>query len=485
MKATINNYHKLISEHGAPADLKEIHNTFIRDASENNWEAYKKDEVIKNAVDTYFQAYDNYLEGKSEDKPKEKPKAEPKPKKQQKPKPEPKPKPKPKEPKKGPEPKEHLGRKVGKLRGDIYLIKRFTEIVNREVLFEVASGLLLTLQKCFTDKRVTKKSRYASEVEGIQKTLIQVCNNSGPGKKIEIQVPAAELQALKTIASNQRVYPSMRLIKDYLNLQGQEINHAVARELHDKISHALAVKSEVSPKDPLRARLEEVQGNLAKYLDRKGDFTITYGDAHLRGLQGLTGLHEPVSKLSKTKGGVISSVDFMKEKYETIGLTGKYKTFLGDLHKGFAIIVYGLPGQGKTTFCLCFAKHLAQHNGKVLFASNEEYGSKTLQDKLVFAGGAHPNLHFSETLDGVNLNAFDFLFIDSIQRLGMSLQAFKALCKKHPHLGIVLVGQVNKKGQMKGAQEWEHEVGATVVVSATKAVTTKNRYNALGEMKVR
>lgn len=57
------------------------------------------------------------------------------------------------------------------------------------------------------------------------------------------------------------------------------------------------------------------------------------------------------------------------------------------------MMVFGNPGQGKSTFALGLARDLASA-GKVLFVSAEEHGSYTLQDKLSRVGGGVPNLHF-------------------------------------------------------------------------------------------
>ena len=482
MKATIKNYHELVSKHGAPEHLKDAHNNFMKEASANNWEAYHADKEVKKAVHEYLAHYSKWnkiAEAGKKTKAAAKTKAEKKPKASAKPKAEPKPKP---------------GRKVNKVRPDVYLIRRFAALANHDIDYIRAEKLLLTLQRCVADKRVTKKSRYAPQVESIQVALITVCNRNKPGDKVHIAVSADTLAAYEKIGHAQRVYPAIILIKYYLKLQGQRVDKHKVQMLHDRVKNTLQHLHEVSQKDPLRPQLEEVEANLAKHLHKSGDFSIHFAERHLRGLLGIDGLeglkvtHRNHAKLAQNltvKNGVVKSTDFIKENYPTIGLKGKYKTFLGDLHKGFSMIVFGKPGQGKTTWALCLAKHLAEHHGKVIYASNEEFGSKTLQEKLKFAGGADKNLDFSEDLEKVNLNHYDFLFIDSIQRLGMSLTAFKALRKKYPHLAVVLIGQVNKKGQMKGAQEWEHETGATVEVDREKAVTTKNRYNGLGEMKIR
>ena len=79
---------------------------------------------------------------------------------------------------------------------------------------------------------------------------------------------------------------------------------------------------------------------------------------------------------------MISSGELLGMDFETIGLSGKYRTLIGDPAPGFSAMVFGLPKSGKSTLCLDLARHLALHHGRVLYCAIEEGFGYTLKEKI-------------------------------------------------------------------------------------------------------
>mgnify|MGYP001597314990 CR=1 FL=1 len=73
---------------------------------------------------------------------------------------------------------------------------------------------------------------------------------------------------------------------------------------------------------------------------------------------------------------VQTAQELSQEEYDTLPFTGFYKKLLTEPERNFWMLIYGLPWQGKTTFCVGFAKYLAENFGKVLYISAEQYRTK-------------------------------------------------------------------------------------------------------------
>ena len=74
---------------------------------------------------------------------------------------------------------------------------------------------------------------------------------------------------------------------------------------------------------------------------------------------------------------------------------------------------------GKSYLCIDFAGYLARNHGKVLYVAKEEGLDYTLQQKLNDKDVGHPNLYVSSVLPE-SLSAYNFIFIDSVNKLGLS-----------------------------------------------------------------
>lgn len=74
--------------------------------------------------------------------------------------------------------------------------------------------------------------------------------------------------------------------------------------------------------------------------------------------------------------------DFLKRKFVCYEFDGEWEEAFGQPEVNFSMIVYGKSGNGKTEFCIKFAKYLSRF-AKVYYNSFEQGVSKSLQDALI------------------------------------------------------------------------------------------------------
>lgn len=78
-------------------------------------------------------------------------------------------------------------------------------------------------------------------------------------------------------------------------------------------------------------------------------------------------------------GRALGVTDFLNKKFDEFDFTGQWLEAMGKPEKNFKAIIFGRPKNGKTEFCIMFAKYLTAF-GKVLYNSFEQGHSKSLQD---------------------------------------------------------------------------------------------------------
>lgn len=178
---------------------------------------------------------------------------------------------------------------------------------------------------------------------------------------------------------------------------------------------------------------------------------------------------------------LMSSMDFANMKFQRIGLQGKWRELIGDPAPGFTAMVFGLPKMGKSYLCIEFAGYLARNHGKVLYVAREEGLDATLQMKLSDKNVKHPNLFVSDFLPA-NLSAYDFIFLDSVNKLGLSSKDLDALRKGNPGKSFIFVFQTTKDGNFRGKNEFQHDVDVVIEVPQQGKAVQFGRYNQGGEM---
>jgi len=176
----------------------------------------------------------------------------------------------------------------------------------------------------------------------------------------------------------------------------------------------------------------------------------------------------------------------------------------------------GTPGSGKTTMMLKLADSLTKQGAVVLFNTAEEslFQVKLVCERLGLKNGfaAGQEIHVPTLLKNCdklrnkrgNKNKPFFLIVDSLQCMNdgkytdghiNTRSADRALgmitdyCKEH-YCNAVVIGQVNKSGQMAGTNKLKHMVDAMMELSVEQRdedlagcrvlQTTKNRFGGCG-----
>ena len=141
------------------------------------------------------------------------------------------------------------------------------------------------------------------------------------------------------------------------------------------------------------------------------------------------------------------------------------------------MMFHGEPHNGKTIFLLKLAQYLAESFGKVLYVSSEEFASPTMTKKVnEFLNPLPERLHFAENLQDPDLSDYQFIILDSVNDLGLKINTYKELRKKHPDKAFVFILQHTKAGDFKGGKDWEHIAEIAGEVIKGEVNITKNRY---------
>ena len=457
----------------------------VEGASQNNWAAYNSNENIKRVVDAFFQKLSDYLDN-NPSKPIQKSmpakvvKMEPKPASQAKPAPAPK-----KMPEKDATMKKQEYKSVGveHIDTDVQFIKRYAAMHGKVKSQAQILTLLHSLQKAIVERRIGKVSPYAEEVETMQQQLISCYEKMGD--MAEIKIDSKNLKRYLEIAHSQEGLLSVALLKAYISLNGKRDVKDKVERLFRRIKKSVD-QGKITKSDKYADKLNEAYQTLKSYID--GDSVmLNINKAQLNGLMGLLGENLFGQKKSlngheEDNGMIVSSGELLAMDFQTIGLQGKYRELIGDPSVGFTAMVYGLPKSGKSTMCLDFANYLASHHGKVLYCAIEEGFGYTLKEKIERLKAHHSNLYITDRVPE-NLNDFQFVFIDSVSKAGMDVNAIDQLRKMHPDTSFIFIYHTTKEGNFKGVNEHAHEVDVIVQVDKGKATST-GRFNAGGSMEI-
>jgi len=354
--------------------------------------------------------------------------------------------------------KEYVTKEVEHIDSDVQFIKRYVAMHGRVKTQMQVLSLLHSLQKAIVERRITKDSEYAKDINHMQSQLIKCYEMMG--EAIEIKLEPKSLKRYLAIANSEEVFESTKFIKSFISLNGKKGVKDKAQKLYDRMKKA--VKSgKLQPTDKYAKKLNDAYILLKEYLDSSKEM-LSISKAELSGFN-IFEKDELFGVENAKEVQVISSQELLKMEFETIGLQGKYRELVGDPSVGFMAMVYGLPKSGKSTMCLDFAKHLAQHHGKVLFCPIEEGYGYTLQEKIDRLGASHPNLFIAEQVPE-DLSEFDFVFIDSVSKAGMEIADITALHKKFPRTAFIFIYHSTKEGKFRGGNEHAHEVDVIIEV---------------------
>lgn len=183
------------------------------------------------------------------------------------------------------------------------------------------------------------------------------------------------------------------------------------------------------------------------------------------------------------KQNLMNSIDFAKLHFNSIGFSGKWLDLIGDPSPGFTAMVFGRPKMGKSYLCVDFAGYLARNHGTVLYVANEEKLDATLQMKLNDKDVKHENLFVSDYLPE-DLSKFQFIILDSVNKLGLSPQDLENLKRKNPGKSFIFIFQTTKDGKFKGANSYQHDVDVVIEVPERGKALQFGRFNQGGEVNI-
>jgi hypothetical protein len=202
-----------------------------------------------------------------------------------------------------------------------------------------------------------------------------------------------------------------------------------------------------------------------------------------------TGMRTDVSDVSLTdteSDSIINSQKLKLMKFKSLPFQGKWNMFFGNPSFNFYCVLSGMPGEGKSTFAIQFAKYLADNVGRVIYISSEEGFSKTFNDKILNNNAESKYFDvadlktFDDIIRKVAPETYNFIFIDSLDNMKIDIDKMKKIRKQYQNSAIITISQSTKDGQMRGSNELVHDCDIAVKVENGIATTKKNRFKERG-----
>ena len=369
---------------------------------------------------------------------------------------------------------------VERIPEELRFIKRFVNLNGKTKTKEEILRFVNSIQKAILEKRIRKTSSYAEEIKYIQDKLIDVYNTMKA--KIKLELKPETYDALKKLTGEEKVMASVNFIKRYISMNGKPGMKEKAKKLLDQINKAYS-KGKITDNDPYIVEIHELKKNLKSFATNKSEKVLEIEKTTLNGLEGILGCACQNLNGFETKPEIMNSIDFADMDFETLGFTGKWLKLIGDPSTNFTAMVFGKPKMGKSYLCIDFAGYLARNHGKVLYVAREEGLDYTLQQKLKDKNVAHPNLYVSSVLPE-SLSSYDFIFIDSVNKLGLSPDDLNRLKALNPTKSFIFIFQSTKDGNFRGANSFQHDVDVVIEVPEQGKAIQMGRFNQGGEIDI-
>lgn len=225
------------------------------------------------------------------------------------------------------------------------------------------------------------------------------------------------------------------------------------------------------------ATVKRLKGIIEKYENAYDDIDESYIKVKKKKMD-LNGINNSSSQVN-----IMPSTDFTNLQFNAIGFKDKWLNFIGDPSPGFTAMVFGMPKMGKSYLCVDFAGYLARNHGKVLYVAKEEKLDATLQKKLKDKDVAHENLFVADALPS-DLSAYDFIFLDSVNKLGLLPKDLDKLKADNKGKSFIYVFQATKGGKFKGNNEFQHDVDVVIEVPEQGKAVQFGRFNQGGELDI-
>lgn len=469
-----------------PAALRNGHE-FLLNATENgqDWDAYNGDEQIKKTIDLYISKLNEFIsnsgkagDGASSKKSESKARTKSSPSSVNQKKAKPRIEKTDSTEESAPSSRVYFTERIPE---ELKFIRRFINLDGKSKTKEELLRFINALQKAIIEKRIRKTSQYSKEIIFIQTRVIEIYNSMN--QQIRIDLKPETKEEFSKLVGEEKVLSSINFIKRYIGLNGKTGMKEKANNLLSQINRAMD-KGKISDDDPYISQINEIRKNLKAFTTAgREEKMLRIEQAELNGLQGILGCAcNQVTGLGEIPS-VMNSMDFAKLEFDTIGFTGKWRKLIGDPSRNFTAMVFGKPKYGKSYLCVDFAGYLARNHGKVLYVAKEEGLDYTLQEKLKGKEVAHPNLFVASEIPG-NLAQYDFIFLDSVNKLGLNPEDLNRLKAANPAKSFIFIFQATKDGRFRGANTFQHDVDVVVEVPEKGKAVQMGRFNQGGEMDI-
>jgi predicted ATP-dependent serine protease len=155
--------------------------------------------------------------------------------------------------------------------------------------------------------------------------------------------------------------------------------------------------------------------------------------------------------------------------------------FLGAVPKHFTILLYGVPGGGKSTFSLLFGNKISEHS-RVLYATAEEArNSESLEEKIKVNDIDSEDLFIAEAKSASEVIAKGKklfcrnVIIDSISMMRIGDRQMDEIKKAFSGI-IIYIAHGTKLKSYKGKMTIEHLVDVSLKVEEGTVTAKKNRF---------
>ena len=146
-------------------------------------------------------------------------------------------------------------------------------------------------------------------------------------------------------------------------------------------------------------------------------------------------------------------------------------------------MVFGKSKMGKSYLCVEFAGYLARNHGNTLYVAKEEKLDATLQKKLNDKNVMHRCLFVSDHIPN-DLSPYQFIFLDSVSKLGLSPEDLDHLKAENPGKSFIDIYQTTKTGNFRGSNEHQHDVDVVIEVPEKGKAVQFGRFNQGGEIEI-
>lgn len=386
-------------------------------------------------------------------------------------------------------------KQVERVDEELKFIKRYVLMHGKEKTNAQILNFINALQKAILERRIRKTSTYSEQIKYIQDSLIKLYNKMG--NAIEIKIRESVLSEMLHIAGSVKVRLSVAYLKRYISMQGKHITREKAEKLLNMIVGALD-KEKIAAGDPYMEKMKKVMSSLRAYIKNSEKPDVLHiQEATLNGIQkaldGCTcGQSSPEEESNsddadqpgrRGQDTVMNSVDFAEMHFDTLGFTGKWLELIGDPSSNFTAMIFGKPKMGKSYLAVNFAGYLARNFGRVLYVAKEEGLDLTLQEKLNQKNVQHINLFVTSSLPD-DLNRFAFIFLDSVNSLGLTPEDLRQLRNKYPTKSFICVFQSTKQGTFLGANKFQHDVDVVIEVPEKGKAIQMGRFNQGGQIEI-